>query len=206
MDGSLKIKNYPILGGYILVNLWLLYLIFWGTRPDVSFFNNLQNLLPEGVATTLIAVAFSELISGETKARLIYQRWKYSLPGYRAFSEHAVRDPRVDRKVLEKRYGKLPNKEEAENKLWFKLSKLNETRPSVAYAHRYYLLMRDLSWVTLLLIATSIVAGIWTNADLRHWLKAEGILLAEFVITVRTAASFGVEFVRNVLAEESARP
>ncbi len=205
MDGSFKIKNYPILGGYILVNLWLLYLIFWGARPDVGFFKDLQSLLPAGIAATLIAVAFSELISGETKARLVYRRWKYPLPGYRAFSEHTEKDPRIDRKVLEKRYGKLPNKEEAENKLWFKLSKLNEARPSVAYAHRFYLLMRDLAWVTLLQIVIAVAAAIYTNANLEHWIKSVGILLAEFFIAIRTAASFGVEFVRNVLAEESAR-
>lgn len=206
MDGSLKIKNYPILGGYILVNLWLLYLVFWGVQPDVSLLKDLENFLPAGVAATLIAVAFSELIGGETKARLVYRRWKHPLPGYRAFTEHIKKDPRIDRKALERRHGKLPNKAEEENKLWFKLSKLNEERPSVAYAHRFYLLMRDLAWVTLLLIAIAIAAGIWSNANLEHWIKAAGILVAELFIAVRIAATFGVEFVRNVLAEESARP
>jgi hypothetical protein len=39
------------------------------------------------------------------KARLVFLRWRHALPGHRAFSKYAVRDPRIDVSSLEKLHG-----------------------------------------------------------------------------------------------------
>jgi len=76
----------------------------------------------------------------------------------------------------------------------------------VAYAHQYFLLMRDLTFVTLFLIVAAALIALVTKASLDQWLTVGVMLVGEFLLAMRTAESLGIEFVRNALAEESAKP
>jgi len=56
-------------------------------------------LLPVGLATVVTTIA-NGLLSADTKARLVFLRWHHALPGNRAFSRYAQRDPRIDQARL----------------------------------------------------------------------------------------------------------
>lgn len=207
MEGALKVKNYPLIAGFLFGNLWLLHAIIFGRAPDIGWMKDLSTAIPSGVAATILGVAMNELMRGEFKARFLFMRWTNPLPGTRAFTEFAPGDPRIDLMVLTKRFGKpdLPTAPEDQNKLWYRIMKANESRPSVAYAHQYYLLMRDLTFVTgILAVATLIVLALTRSAS-GIWLVAMGFVAGELALSVRAGRSLAHEFVCNALAEESAK-
>ncbi len=210
MESSLKFKNLPILGGYIFGNLWLLYLIILGHVPDLAWTNDVAKLVPAGAAATVIALVFSELLSSKLKARLVFRKRTHPLPGTEAFSKYGPGDPRVDMDVLMRRFGSpstnaLPEEPEKQNALWYKIYKLNESRPTVLYANQYWLLTRDIAAVSTLLFAIMAVAAFIVNAALQVWSVAALLLLAELVLAIGTSASLARDLVCNVLAEESAK-
>ena len=208
MEGSFKVKNYPMIAGFILGNLWILHLIFFGDAPDLAWAKDLSKAIPAAVAATILAVAISELISGEAKAVLVFRKRRNPLPGSRAFSEFGPKDPRVNMNVIASRYGNpsLPVLPDEQNKLWYKILKLNESRPSVGYAHQYYLLMRDLTFVTVLLGIATIIFAVATHASMHVCLIVGAMLLGELLLAMRSATSLAYDLVRNALAEESAKP
>ena len=206
MEAAFKVKNHPYLAGFVLGNLWVLSLLFFDHIPDLGWTSDFSTLLPAGLASTILVIAVTEVVGGETKARLVFRKWTNPLPGCSAFTEFGPRDPRVDMRVLVERFGPvLPTEPGAQNKLWYRLLKLNEERPSIAYAHQYYLLMRDITFVTVLLIVAAVVAALVAGSGADDWLVAAALLVGEFLLAMRAAESLGRDLVRNVLAEESAK-
>jgi hypothetical protein len=206
VEASFKVKNLPMIAGYIFGNLWILYLIIWGHAPDLRWTGDLSKVIPAGVASTIVAVALTELIGGDWKARLVFRKWTNPLPGSEAFTEYGPNDARVDMDVLKKRFGALPKENAEQNRLWYKILKLNETRPSVAYAHQYWLLMRDLASITPFLIVATGIAAYVKDVPPKGWGVAVAMLIAELLLAIGSACSLGEDLVRNVLAEESAKP
>lgn len=207
MEGALKVKNYPLVAGFLFGNLWLLHQIIFGRALDLAWFRDLSTAIPSGVAATIVGVAVNELMRGEFKARLLFLRWTNALPGTRAFTELAPGDPRIDLTVLAKRFGKpdLPTAAEEQNKLWYRIMKANESRPSVAYAHQYYLLMRDLTFVTAILALITVVVLVVMRSAPGVWLVTLAFIAAELALSVSSGRSLANDFVRNALAEESAK-
>jgi hypothetical protein len=67
-----------------------------------------SNLLPVGLAVVVTTVA-NGLLSADLKARLVFCDGKHALPGHRAFSVYAKKDPRIDFVRLQRALGnKLP--------------------------------------------------------------------------------------------------
>ena len=109
---SLKEQNRWQLWIVVAVNSLFLYGIARANAIEAeglrAALTDAQNLMPVGVAL-VIATVLNGLFSAEAKARLVFLRWHHALPGHRAFSEHAQRDPRIDVSSLEKLYdGELP--------------------------------------------------------------------------------------------------
>jgi hypothetical protein len=61
----------------------------FGTHTGAS------NLPPVGLAVVVTTVA-NGLLSADLKARLVFCDRKYALPGHRAFSVYAKKNPRID--------------------------------------------------------------------------------------------------------------
>src|SRR5206468_4568309 len=70
--------------------------------------------------------------------------WRRALPGHRAFSVYAKKDPRIDFVRLQRALGnKMPPDPEAENKAWYRFYLEVQNVPAVQQVHRDFLLLRD---------------------------------------------------------------
>jgi hypothetical protein len=74
-------------------------------------------LVPAGLLFVFITV-MNGLLNPMMKARLVFWRWRYPLPGSRAFSLHAKRDARINVPALRAKLGNFPKTEADQNSVW----------------------------------------------------------------------------------------
>ncbi len=83
-----------------------LYSAFQTVPQDLLL--NIQKIMKELKSANGIYVFLSPLIvfvllgvvNSNNKARIVFWKWRYALPGHRAFSALAHNDPRIDLKLL----------------------------------------------------------------------------------------------------------
>jgi hypothetical protein len=160
-------------------------------------------MLPSGVGVALTGL-LNNLISSDTKAKLVFWRWHDPLPGSEAFTRHGPKDHRVDMAALAAQHGPLPTDPKGQNILWYRLFKSVSTEPSVEQAHRLYLLARDYAFMALVMV---VVLGTAAAIFIRPIFTAEIyvlLLVIQWGITTRAANVGGHRFVTNVLAQKGA--
>jgi hypothetical protein len=165
-----------------------------------AVFTGAENLLPVGVAL-IVATVLNGLLSADAKPRVVFLRWHHALPGHRAFSEHAVRDPRIDVAALEKIHGgPLPTDPVEQNRTWYWMYKSVENNPAVRQSHRDYLFMRDYAGLGAVFIVLYGAVGMFTIPSMRVGLMYLAVLVAQFVLVRQAACNYGTRFVTTVLA------
>ncbi|HTV54998.1 MAG TPA: hypothetical protein VMI06_08775 [Terriglobia bacterium] len=170
-----------------------------------AIFTGAQDLLPVGVAL-IVATVLNGLLSADAKACVVFLRWHHALPGHRAFSEHAVRDPRIDVAALEKICGgKLPTNPLEQNRTWYQMYKSIENDPAVRQAHRDYLFMRDYAGLSTVFIILYGAVGMLIIPSMRVGLMYLVVLAAQFVLVRQAACNYGARFVTTVLARKTAK-
>ena len=93
-----------------------------------AVFTDAQNVLPVGVAL-IVGTVLNGLLSADAKAHVVFLRWHHALPGHRAFSEHALGDPRIDVAALEKIHGgPLPTESVEQNRTWYRMLQVHRKR------------------------------------------------------------------------------
>ena len=154
----------------------------------------------------LLALPFATLIldgivTPHFKAVLVYWKWRNPLPSHQAFSLHGKADKRVDMRALEQEHGRLPTDPVEQNLLWYKLSKATADEPSVDEAHYAWLLARDLTSLSfiLLIISAGLTAAVRVGGW--EWVVMFGTQVALYVAMRQVAANKGTRFVTTVLAE-----
>src|ERR1700744_4334098 len=99
MTVSLKEKNRPLIWVIVAANLLILHSLIQENALRIDGLKALLSLSPRVVPVGLagvVAVVLNGLLSADLKARLVwFWRRKDVLPGYRAFTYYAKRDPRV---------------------------------------------------------------------------------------------------------------
>lgn len=149
---------------------------------------------------TLLVSYLNRLGRDRVKTGLVFWRTENALPGCRAFTELAPKDPRIDLASLKQAVGGMfPISPGEQNKTWYRLYQKHKDSPSIQDAHRDYLLFRDITWLTLPVATASQVfllfSGKFKVAGF-HFLICAGLYLA-----VRIAAVWAAEsFVRSVMA------
>ncbi|MAT49913.1 MAG: hypothetical protein CMK32_01845 [Porticoccaceae bacterium] len=175
----------------------------------LAFNTTIEALTPDRVAAIRASLAallpipallLSSLISADHKARLVFWRLKYPLPGSRAFSVHAPADHRIDLENLKEHIGELPVDERSQNSKWYSLYKQVESEPSVLDSHKNYLLFRDIAAMSMLLIPIVPVALYFLQVDNTAIFISGTWFLGQYVISALAARSTGIRFVQNVLA------
>ena len=207
MAKPLKEQNTARLMAVVVANLAI---FFANLKADALLAADFQlltkdlgDLIPAALAMALLTVA-NGLIGPQTKARLVFWRWANALPGCRAFSEHARRDPRIDVGSLERKLGKLPEDEREQNATWYRLYRTVESDPAVAHNHREFLFTRDYTGLAALLL---IVLGGLAIYQIDGWsrtLPYIAFLAAQYLIVRHVATRYGHRFVTTVLAVKAA--
>lgn len=206
-EKSLKAKNGIALWTFFLFNVALLLLliatnsVYW-TNLGVKFFFSLRTA--SLVVAYIIVFVLNGQLSANSKARLVFWRWKDPLPGCRAFSEHCHTDPRINLDVLTRLHGNLPNLPHEQNRLWYRIYKSHGSDLIVERSHREFLLARDMTGMAFLF---SIGVGL-PSFFLSDWpwnLIYVAVLLVSYLLMRNLAQNHGNRFVTNVLALESVK-
>lgn len=207
MAKPLKDQNTPRLLAVVVANLAVFLLILRADALAAASLEQLTkdigDLLPAALAIAVLTIA-NGLIDAETKARLVFWRWANPLPGCRAFSEHAQRDPRVDVGALERKLGELPTDERQQNSTWYRLYKSVESDPGVTHNHRDYLFTRDYASLAALFL---VVLGGLATYQIDDWgrtLSYIAFLAAQYLIVRHVATGYAHRFVTTVLAVKAA--
>lgn len=161
-------------------------------------------VLVAGIAPVVVLLLTS-LLSADNKAVIVFWRQKEALPGHRAFSVYATRDPRINVDALRKNIGTFPDDPREQNSLWFKLYKKVESEVTVAQAHRYYLLFRDLAAMSLLLTPIATLTLYLSGATSTTVWTAFALLSTQYAATALAGKNNGVRFVTNVLTLHSVK-
>lgn len=154
---SLHAQNALWIAAYVTLHIVaFISLATAGTIDLVSIKAQISEVLSGKGALAAMAfiasIVLNGLLSSNTKASLVFWRFRYPLPGHRAFTHLGPRDPRVDMAALKTALGPLFTTPNGQNVAWFNLYRRFQNEPSVAEAHRRYLLTRDLAALTLMFL------------------------------------------------------
>lgn len=207
---ALKSLNRPFLWAMILFNA----LLFWGLLlPELSLLGNPAKLFKEitvghasvAAGVPLIVIILTGLLPVSVTDRLVFWRWRFPLPGCRAFTTLSKKDARIDLSGLEQKHGELPTDPRAQNVLWYRIYKSHETRPSVVTAHQSYLLTRDATAIAVLIAAILGVSGALLSQQPCVTKATYFVfLIVQYLLLSAAARNYGTRLVLNALAEESA--
>lgn len=205
---ALKDQNRLPLWLTIAVNLAVLYAF---TRIEAvsaggvpGLLSGATGFLPMGLALTVTSVA-NGFLSADAKARLVFLRRAHALPGHRAFSIHGASDPRVDIDALRRHLGKeWPMDPVAENRVWYRFYKEFENDPAILQMHREFLFTRDYATFAALFIPILGTAAAITVRPVSMMATYLGLLVLQFVLVRRAAATYGERLVCTVLARKAA--
>ena len=188
--------------------------LFWVAIVSHSDISTLPDLfrslsVKDGIAgllTPIVAFILDGLLSADAKARIVFFRVLHPLPGSRAFSVHLYKEPRADPRRLTQKWGPFPNNPTEQNRLWYRIYITVGNYICVQEAHRAWLFSRDLTaYSALFLFLFGPVALLsdtqWTVVS---WYLL--ILAVQFLATMTAARTYGVRFVRTVLAVASQAP
>jgi hypothetical protein len=167
-------------------------------------FTDGQNLVPIGLALVITTV-LNGLVSADSKARLVFLRWRHALPGHRAFTKYAVLDPRINLSSLEKLHGcPLPVEPVEQNRAWYRIYKTVENDQAVRQAHRDFLLMRDYTGLCAVFIAFYGAAGLFAIPSMKIRVIYLLVLIAQYAVVRWAACNYGIRLVTTVLARRTA--
>ena len=203
---TLKGRNLAWLVATLVLDVLVLLAIAFNTAVDNLTLTKVAVI--RASLTTLLpipALILSSLISSDHKAILVFWRFQHPLPGARAFSVHAPADPRIDIAKLKKNVGEFPSTERDQNSKWYGLYRQVDSDPSVVDSHKNYLLFRDISVMSLLLVPTLPLVMHFSGIDSTRMLASAAWFLGQYLVTAFAARTTGIRFVQNVLAVHASR-
>jgi hypothetical protein len=201
----LKAQNFGWIWAVVLADaLTLVAFAFPVTLDQAATWLTSGSRLAGASIVPVIVLLFTSLLSSEVKAALVFWRTRDVLPGHRAFSVYAAKDPRVDLQRLRADVGEFPQAARDQNALWYRLFKKVEGDPAVAQAHRHFLLFRDLAALSLLLgFIAPVVLDLLGSGPVAMWLAA-GLFGLQYLAAAIAGRLQGVRLVCNVLALRAA--
>ncbi|MCF8095245.1 MAG: hypothetical protein K9J79_07770 [Desulfobacteraceae bacterium] len=203
----IKSENRKWLIGYLLLHI-ALFALFIGhvnfSLVDIDQFltriKNPQGFVSLGVAIFIIVL--EGVFSNSIKEFLIFWRFKNRLPGHRAFSRIAHKDPRIDMNKIELLFPEgLPITPKEQNAEWNNLYRKYQNELQVFHSHKAFLLTRDLATLTILLCPLVVFGHFLLASDSKMLFYHISLLLVLYVIISLSARNYGERFVANVLVE-----
>lgn len=208
MARSLKDSYRLQLFAILAANLTLYYALVKGLSvSDLrvgSVTTHLNTLLPGGLA--IACGILNSQLTYLQKARIVFLRWRDPLPGCRAFSHYAARDPRIDLKAVQAKWSPLPDCAHEQNALWYRIYQQEQRTESVDYLNRHWLFTRDYASMCVLLLVSLGALGIFQMPDALSWFAFIGVLFAQFFFARRSAVNYAERFITTVIAQAATRP
>ncbi|HEX6958146.1 MAG TPA: hypothetical protein VF194_09185 [Ferrovibrio sp.] len=209
---SLKAQNaWLIRAALILHGIAFVYVAFEPfvlaqlSGPDAL--EKLKTALAPGSLSLAIIVLAKLVLLGLIQARLrdrvIHWRWRYPLPGSRAFTRIGRADARVDMARLEQRYGPLPTQPGEQDRLFYKVYRAHADEVGVLDAHKSYLAARDIGIINLILFILLPGFAWWATGNPERVAVYSAALFASYVLMALAAQVYAGRFVENVLATAS---
>jgi hypothetical protein len=151
----------------------------------------------------IVMLVLQELFPRSVKEVLVFWRLRDRVPGCRAFTGIALKDPRVDPTDLAVLLPSTPMTPTEQNALWYKWLKATESDPAIADNHRRFLILRDCAVLLVLLALVTPALFVWTPSsnDRILMLGGGGVLLA-YVVVALSARNAAVRLVGNVVARK----
>ncbi len=209
MAASLKGSNRLVLFSAVVLNAALFYsVVEYDTitldKSIIEIICDLKNNWVWPSVAFILVPILNGLLSADTKARIVFFRWKNPLPGSYAFSRYGPEDPRVDMDAIKGAYGPLPSAPDKENALWYRLYKRIENDPSVLEAHRLFLLSRDFHCLSIIILISFGVAAIILIRSSKITAIYLALLIMQYLLSGVSARNYGKRFVTTVLARTAA--
>lgn len=205
-ESSLKTQNAPFIIIFIAwsTTLYILFMIgfkdFWNELIQLFSKVNAKNGILITIAP-LLAFILSGLLSSNLKAQIVFWKRKNPLPGSRAFSEIAPKDPRIDMEVLKKKLKKIPTDYDEQNKVWYKIYKQVESSTSVELVHKHFLLARDLASISILILILTPWSLYFEIRSIKLSFIYSLMVFTEYLTFSIISQNTAKRFVSNVLAE-----
>ena len=206
---NLKDGNKPLLAVYLSAHGFSLA---WAILGWPSSIGHLKAIASEEwgraavpVLISLVVTFMNRMGKDRVKQALVFWRIEDALPGCRAFSEHALKDPRIDLIALKRAVGgEFPTHPGEQNKAWYRLYQQVQDSPSIEDAHKEYLLFRDIVWLT---IPTTLMCQLFLIYVHLYKIGIYYILVSATVyFLARMAAIFASNsLVRSVMAAASSK-
>jgi|MTBAKMStandDraft_1061839.scaffolds.fasta_scaffold03155_2 hypothetical protein len=154
----------------------------------------------------IVTLILNGIIPTHVKEILVFWRLKNPLPGCRAFSQLAPKDPKVDPAELRRRYGEFPQAPEEQNRLWYQIYKNHRDNPAIMQGLRAYLMSRDLAGISFCLLFLGVVFVVITTPSRQVAALYLGTLVIQYLLLALTARFAGDRLVCNSLAQNMASP
>lgn len=204
---SIKSTNRKWLINYVILSIVIFY-IFAGLT---SFsFDNIEQFLgkfknPNGFFILIsfpISIVLEGLLNNKIKEVLIFWRLRNPLPGSRAFTVIAKKDPRINIERLQNLLNdNLPKNPYEQNSEWFQLYKKFGNELIVYESHKSYLLTRDMASLTTILIPIILIAHTIFKTPAKNVFYHILLLLGFLLMFILSSRNYAYRFVANVLVE-----
>jgi hypothetical protein len=212
MAKTLKEKNRPQLIAFVIVNAISFGILLQGLDREVSFLDSLTKgniailgrLVAIPAALALVIGVLGWAVPKSWKETMIFWRIHDCLPSSRAFSDIALRDPRINLGRLVAKHGELPSAAARQTGLWYSMYRKNADEPSVEDAHAAYLRYREMTTLAASVMICFSAASVWVHPSARTISIGIAAILAEYLLLLFAARHAASHFVANVLAIESA--
>lgn len=153
----------------------------------------------------IIVLLLMNVLSSSVKAMLVYWKPYGWLPGCEAFTKYGPGDHRVDMAQLKKNVGGWTEAAKEQNSKWYKLYKQVETVPEVAYAHKDFLMYRDMAVMSLPLVVLAPLGLCLADVSMKALWIGAAMFAVQYILTAISARNAGERFVCNVLAIHSSK-
>ena len=153
----------------------------------------------------IIPLLLTNVVSQLMKARLVFWRWNSPYPGSRAFSKYVHSDDRINVEKLRKNIGEFPTDPKQQNSLWYELYRRVQHDGAVVDAHRSFLLFRDTSALSILLLIITALAFYLFKFGLNDIGKIALIFLCQYLLATMSGRVTGERFVCTVLSIHSTK-
>lgn len=150
----------------------------------------------------IVMLVLQELFPRSAKEVLVFWRLRDRVPGCRAFTGIAPKDPRVDPTDLAVLLPSTPMTPTEQNALWYKWLKATESDTAIADNHRRFLILRDSAVLLALLTLATPVLLLWPASDTARTLMLGGGVLLTYVVVALSARNAAVRLVGNVVARK----